>query len=161
MPPNALDKGTSKGVHWCSRCQELCQMALGKDEAFGECLLVHSAKEPTKGPTRCFFAEGRYNRHSPNALSPSPGAVTTTFLCRELGGTRQSLCRVPDKEVVVDVQFSETSLPSVTLGKDFAECFPGFFECFIHSAKQLCPVVCGSRSYQESIQTLFFQPIVI
>jgi hypothetical protein len=27
------------------------------------------------------------------------------------------------KEVVADVQFTETSLPSVTLRKEFAECF--------------------------------------
>jgi hypothetical protein len=39
------------------------------------------------------------------------------------------------KEVVADVQFIETSLPSVTLGKDFTECFSGFAECFRHSAK--------------------------
>jgi hypothetical protein len=61
--------------------------------------------------------------------------VTTTFLCR-----------VPDKkvlgkEVVADVQFAERSLPSVTLGKVFAECFICFAECLRHSAKELCPVV--------------------
>jgi hypothetical protein len=33
------------------------------------------------------------------------------------------------------------SLPSVTLGKAFAECFQGFAECFRHSAKRLIPVV--------------------
>jgi hypothetical protein len=32
-------------------------------------------------------------------------------------------------------------LPSVTLGKAFAECFYGFAECFRHSAKLLIPVV--------------------
>jgi hypothetical protein len=41
-----------------------------------------------------------------------------------------------------DVQFAERSLPSVTLGKVFAECFLGFAECLRHSAKELCPVVC-------------------
>jgi hypothetical protein len=34
-------------------------------------------------------------------------------------------------------------LPSVTLGKVFAECFLGFAECLRHSAKELCPVVAG------------------
>ena len=30
---------------------------------------------------------------------------------------------------------------SVTLGKAFVECFPGFAECFRHSVKKLIPVV--------------------
>jgi hypothetical protein len=47
---------------------------------------------------------------------------------------------VPDKkilgkEAVADVLFVELSLSSVTLGKVFAECFSGFAECFMHSAK--------------------------
>jgi hypothetical protein len=42
--------------------------------------------------------------------------------------------KVLGKEVVADVQFAERSLPSVTLGKAFAECFSV-------SAKELCPVV--------------------
>jgi hypothetical protein len=50
--------------------------------------------------------------------------MTLTFLCRELGG----ICRVSDKkhlakEVIAIVQFTDTSLPSVTLSKAFAECF--------------------------------------
>jgi hypothetical protein len=49
--------------------------------------------------------------------------------------------KVLDKEVVADVQFAERSLPSVTLGKVFAECFLSFAECLRHSAKELCPVV--------------------
>jgi hypothetical protein len=32
-------------------------------------------------------------------------------------------------------------LPSVTLGKAFADFFYGFAECFRHSAKRLIPVV--------------------
>jgi hypothetical protein len=46
--------------------------------------------------------------------------------------------KVLDKEAVPDVQFAETSLSRVTLGKDFPKRFPDFTEC---SAKQLCPVV--------------------
>jgi hypothetical protein len=49
--------------------------------------------------------------------------------------------KVLGKEAVADVQFAERSLPSVTLGKVFAECFLGFAECLRHSAKKLCPVV--------------------
>jgi hypothetical protein len=80
--------------------------------------------------------------------------VTVTFLCRVSNGTRQILCRVSNanslssarqkvlgKEAVADVQFAERSLPSVTLGKAFAECKIAFVECLRHSAKELCPVV--------------------
>jgi hypothetical protein len=49
--------------------------------------------------------------------------------------------KVLGKEAVADVQFAERSLPSVTLGKVFAECFLGFAECLRHSTKELCPVV--------------------
>jgi hypothetical protein len=42
---------------------------------------------------------------------------------------------------VADVQFAERSLPSVTLGKAFAECKIAFAECLRHSAKELCRVV--------------------
>jgi hypothetical protein len=49
--------------------------------------------------------------------------------------------KVLGKEAVADVQFAERSLPSVTLGKAFAECKIAFAECLRHSAKELCPVV--------------------
>jgi hypothetical protein len=49
--------------------------------------------------------------------------------------------KVLGKEVVADVQLAERSLPSVTLGKAFAECKITFAECLRHSAKKLCPVV--------------------
>jgi hypothetical protein len=38
--------------------------------------------------------------------------------------------KVLHKEVLADVQFIETSLPKVTLGKEFVECFLGFTEYF-------------------------------
>jgi hypothetical protein len=78
-------------------------LALGKETSFAECLLVHSAKELTKGPagvpfaechiirsakdlvkgpTRSFFVECRYSGHSTQVLSPLPIAVTVTFLYR-------------------------------------------------------------------------------
>jgi hypothetical protein len=53
--------------------------------------------------------------------------------------------KVLDKEAVVDVQFVERSLPSVTLGKAFAECKIAFAECLRHSAKEMCPVVLARR----------------
>jgi hypothetical protein len=37
-------------------------------------------------------------------------------------------------------------LPSVTLGKAFAECKIAFAECLRHTAKELCPVV--TRAYR-------------
>jgi hypothetical protein len=79
---------------------------LGKDNFFAECHLGHSAKPP----------------------SPSPGAVTAAFLCRVLSGTRQrglpsAREKALGKEGFADAPFAEPSLPSVTLGKAFAECF--------------------------------------
>jgi hypothetical protein len=52
--------------------------------------------------------------------------LPSVFLCRVLFDTRQSLCRVSEKalgkEPFADEIFAECSLPSVTLGKAFAEC---------------------------------------
>jgi hypothetical protein len=79
---------------------------LGKDNFFAECHQGHSAKSP----------------------SPSPSAVTAAFLCRVLSGTRQTSLssareKALGKEGFVDAMFAESYLPSVTLGKAFAECF--------------------------------------
>jgi hypothetical protein len=79
---------------------------LGKDNFFAECHQGHSAKLP----------------------SPSSGAVTAAFLCRVLSGTRQRSLpsareKALSKEGFADALFAEPSLPSVTLGKAFAECF--------------------------------------
>jgi hypothetical protein len=49
--------------------------------------------------------------------------------------------KVLDKEVVADVQFIDSSLPSVTLGKAFVERYRGFAECLRHSTKNSVPVV--------------------
>jgi hypothetical protein len=49
--------------------------------------------------------------------------------------------KVLGKETAGDVQFAERSLPSVTLGKSFAECKIAFAECLRHMAKELIPVV--------------------
>jgi hypothetical protein len=75
-----------------------------------------------------------------------PVAVTTTFLCRVLPGTRQTSLpsareKVLGKEGFADALFAEPSLPSATLGKAFAECFYGFAGCGGPSAKLPFPVV--------------------
>jgi hypothetical protein len=49
--------------------------------------------------------------------------------------------KVLGKDVVADVQFAERSLPSVTLGKAFAECKIAFAVCLGHTGKELIPVV--------------------
>jgi hypothetical protein len=49
--------------------------------------------------------------------------------------------KVLGKDAVADVQFAERSLPSVTLGKAFAECKIAFAVCLRHTAKKLIPVV--------------------
>jgi hypothetical protein len=74
-----------------------------------------------------FFAECR-KRHSAKLPSPSPGAVTATFLCRVLSGTRQRVLSSARQKALgkggfADALFAEPSLPSVTLDKAFAECF--------------------------------------
>jgi hypothetical protein len=117
-------------------------LALDKEVGFAECHLGHSAKNLTWGPSLAgslpsaawktlgkanFFAEC-HKRHSAKPPSPSPGAVTAAFLCRVLSGTRQRVLpsaweKALGKEGFVDALFAEPSLPSVTLGKAFAECF--------------------------------------
>jgi hypothetical protein len=86
--------------------------------------------------------------HSVKPPSPSPGAVTTAFLCRVFSGTRQKGLssareKALDKKGFADALFAETFLPNVTLGKAFTECFKGFVECFRHSTKRLISVVCA------------------
>jgi hypothetical protein len=110
VSPSALDKGTGKGVRWCSLCRVLVQRALSKEGSFAECHLILSAKELAKGPTWCFFAESRYSRHLAKS-TPLPTASTIdtwrsrhhwhhddNFPCRVPNDTRQSLYRVNDKK---------------------------------------------------------------
>jgi hypothetical protein len=78
-------------------------------------------------------------RVSPWALGE--GSVTVTWRRDgdfSLPSARQ---KVLGKEAVADVQFAERSLPSVTLGKAFAECKIAFAVCLRHTAKKLIPVV--------------------
>jgi hypothetical protein len=143
-------------------------LALGKEVVFAECRTEHSAKNLTWGPSlagslpsvprgtrqRWVFCQVLPGRHSAKPPSPSRGAVTAAFLCRVLSGTQQRSLpsareKALGKEGFADALFAEPSLPSVTLGKAFAECFQGFAECFRHSTKRLIPVVataCCSQS---------------
>jgi hypothetical protein len=64
---------------------------------------------------------------------------------------------VSDKKVlgkenvpVANVKLTELTLPSVTLGKAFDECFSGFAECFRHSAKQLFPVTRSTYVFRDN-----------
>jgi hypothetical protein len=78
-------------------------------------------------------------RHSAK-LTPSPQRRDSGF---SLPSTAWHSARekVLGKEGFADVLFAEPSLPSATLGKDCAECFLGFAECFRHLAKRSIPVV--------------------
>jgi hypothetical protein len=81
-----------------------------------------------------------------------------TFICRAQVGTWQRLLlsgrhKVLVKEAIVDVQFTKSSLPSVTLGKAFAESFRGFADCLWHSAKYSVPMV----PLFQIIRCFFFQ----
>jgi hypothetical protein len=149
-------------------------LALGKEARFAECRTKHSAKNLTWGPSlagsllsvprgirqRLNLCRVLLGRHSAK-LTPLPSvildtrqrsrlrhpvAVTATFLCRVLPGTRQTSLpsareKVLGKEGFADALFVDPSLPSTTLGKGFAECFYGFAECFGHSAKRPFAVV--------------------
>jgi hypothetical protein len=58
--------------------------------------------------------------------------------------------KVLGKETAADVQFAERSLPSVTLGKAFAECKIVVAEWLRHTAKELIPVVFSIPSFLNS-----------
>jgi hypothetical protein len=138
----------------------LCRVprrALGKEPDMGtlpgglftECPKGHSAKVESL-PSATGQTLGKVNSFYTRQRSRLRYlvAVTTTFLCRVLSGTRQTSLpsareKVLGKEGFADVLFVESSLSSATLGKAFAECFWGFAKCFRHSAKHPFPVVYG------------------
>ena len=112
---------------------------------FAECLLLgtrqrfeslpsartqHSAKRPRGGTLGGHFAEclPLGTRQSLRHCHP------TLPFCRVSFGSRQSLCRVPEKK-------HSAKPPSPSLGKVFAKCIPAFAECFWHSAKCQNPIV--------------------
>jgi hypothetical protein len=69
------------------------------------------------------------------------GSVTVTWRRDSDFSLPSARQKVLGKEAVADVQFAERSLPSVTLGKAFAECKIAFVVCLRHTAKELIPVV--------------------
>jgi len=108
----ALGKDTGKGAHWRVLCRVPVHQTLGKETSFAECLLGLSAQGLAVGSTGPVFAECR-RRHSAKDPSPLLGAVTVTFLCRVPNGTRQRLCRVPDKKYSAKKLLPMYSSPSV------------------------------------------------
>ena len=80
---------------------------------------------------------------------------TRRHSAKSLSSARQ---KVLGKEVVADVQLTETTLPRVTLGKEFAECFLGFAECLKHSTKKLCSVVPARRRLACEISLSSLEP---
>jgi hypothetical protein len=68
--------------------------------------------------------------------------LPSVFLCRVLFDVfAECPKKTLGKEPFADEIFAECSLPSVTLGKAFAECKIAFAECLRHSAKNAIPVV--------------------
>jgi hypothetical protein len=111
VPTRALGTGIGGGAHWTRLCRGPLEQTLGKISLFAECQRKTLGKESV---TVTWRRDGDFSLpsvkwHSANSL---PSA-------------RQ---KVLGKEVVVDVQFAERSLPSVTLGKAFAECKIAFAE---------------------------------
>jgi hypothetical protein len=146
-------------------------MALGKEgnlgtgkDVFAEC--------PRQGTRQRDWQRGPLEGSLPSASPPdtrqinllcrvSPWALgegSVTVTCRRDGdfslpsakwhsakflpSARQN---VLGKDAVADVQFAERSLPSVTLGKAFAECKIAFAVCLRHTAKKLIPVVASTE----------------
>jgi hypothetical protein len=76
---------------------------------------------------------------SPRTLGKDAVSVTRRRNgCFSLPSVRQ---KVLGKEGFADALCAEPSLPSATLGKDFAERFYGFADCFRHSAKPSISIV--------------------
>jgi hypothetical protein len=131
----SADHGTRQRRKPRNRQRHLCRVLLPRHSAkilakgptrrsFAECLLELSAQGLAVGPTGPVFAEGLtlgkiglfaecHRMHSANNPSLSLGAVTVTFLCRVPNGTRQSLCRVPDKKYSAKRLLPMYSSPSV------------------------------------------------
>jgi hypothetical protein len=84
-------------VHW----------ALGKGGDFAECHLIRSAKDMVKGPMGSFFAECRYNGHSPKS-EPLPSVTLWALDTDSVAVT----CRRDD-----DFSLSSTSAREKVLGK--------------------------------------------
>ena len=136
-------------------------LALGKEVGFAECQLRHSAKSLTWGPSLAGSLPSVVLDTRQRSRLRHPVAITAAFLCRVLPGTRQTSLpsareKVIGKEGFADALFAEPSLPSVTLGKAFAECKIAFAVCLEHTAKKLIPVVVGYQLVAENDQLAVF-----
>ena len=100
---------------------ECSALALGKNSNFAECQSLGTRQSRRQMLTAVIFL-------------PSAGlALGKDFAeCRFLA---------LGKEIFADKIFAERPLPSVALGKAFAECLAGFAECPQHSAKRVSAVV--------------------
>ena len=163
-------KQKSTGQNWAKPAQvpdlpSAIVMALGKTGHFAECL-VHSTRQNwalCRVPTLWHSAKNFWEKNKkifcrvPDTSPLGKGDVRravfvrSTFLCRVL--TWHTAKALPSaryialgKEPFADKSYAGGSLPSVTLGKLFAECKLGFVECLGHSAKNPCPVVREKRS---------------
>jgi hypothetical protein len=90
MPPDTLGKGTSKRTHG----ELLCRVSDTQQR-----LTLYRVSDTKQRVSICRVS---LDGHSAQAPSPSPGTVTTTFLCGVLSDTRQSLCRVPDRKYLAN-----------------------------------------------------------
>ena len=161
MPSVTLGKGAFAECHDNSTRQNWAKLCkTGSGPRFAECYghgtrqnwalcrvptLWHSAKNFLKKNKKIFC---RVPDTSPLGKGDVRRAVSvrSTFLCRVLPW--HSAKALPSaryialgKEPFADKSYADGSLPSVTLGKLFAECKLGFAECLGHSAKNPCPVV--------------------
>jgi hypothetical protein len=98
-------------------------LALDKEAGFAECRTEHSAKSLTWGPSLA----GSLPSASGKTLGKD--AVSVTHHRNNHLSLPSAREKVLGKEGFADALFAETSLPSVTLGKAFAEC---------HTRQSLC-----------------------
>ena len=119
----------------------------------------HSAKDFSK--KKIYLPSAGSGRHSAKDFSKKKGkALSSAFLTQHsaktpsmadgqfsLPSARQTAL---GKEPFAGCGFAVCSLPSVALGKAFAECNRAFAECPRHSAKSASPVVCCGRLPQPA-----------
>ena len=95
---------------WTQGLPSVWDPALGKQGGFAECLGLCTRQTGSL----CRVSSRYDTRQSHRHRYPS---VPSTFFAEGRLDTRQSVCRVLDEK-----HSANTSLPSVTLGKAFAEC---------------------------------------
>lgn len=139
MRASTVDEGIGKEAHWCFFFRVRDRQALNNGSFFVKCQFAALGIEVAVAAHWSFLCQApgqqslfaEYNKlHSAKFPLQLLVTVTVTFLCRAPDDTQQSLCRVPDiihsTKRLIDVQFIESFLPSVTLDKEFVEDFRGF-----------------------------------